>query len=756
MSGSPMKPGDNGKLNPMARCRGLLHQAGLLGAEGWLEPLRRRRGVVAGGFLVTVILGGLLAFGLAPVFRATAQIHVERRALDRPGMEPILGRQTILPGDFTSLDYINTQCLIITSPRILNAAIETGGLKTLPTFAEADNPLTLLRRKVWAKPKRRSQIMEVNFESRFAEDTAKVVNAVVESYLDFHAAQRSRTASDALKVLERQKEGLARQLREKEEKLVLFKEANAVAGWSADPDGERGDNVIERKLKDLSEALTQAQIDRAESEARWQAFRPLLAKQQDATMTALIIPAGLRLPESFQAGLIEQRTELNRELLQLKSRYGPEHPRVVATRTALGQIEQELTSQRRRLARAKADLLERDFQRFKGQEIALNNMLDQQKIVVLDLERKAIRCEALTSEVGRIRNLFEAIAGRLKELRITDEYNPTHLAVLDAAKVPEIPVRPNKMLILLGSGLLGLLLGVAGAILLEQKNHVIRSAEQIEQATDLRVLAQLPEAEVADGPTPVISQHHPGSGLAEACRSLRTSLRSIPASNQCRRILITSAVPGEGKTTLSCNLAVSLAQAHRKVLLIDADLRKGTLAGTFPAQGRTQDRARVSLGLGDVLDGKVRPLDAVRKTCIENLDLMWTGTAPEQPSDQLGRNDPLNILETLSGQYESIIIDSPPVLGIADTRILAPGVDGVVIVARAGQTGQSALIQTIRDLRDVGAVLLGVVLNATQESAGTYGYGYGYGARYGYGAPTRRKRVVGMNVEKPSNQLIEA
>jgi len=319
---------------------------------------------------------------------------------------------------------------------------------------------------------------------------------------------------------------------------------------------------------------------------------------------------------------------------------------------------------------------------------------------------------------------------RLDQLQVDAALATGGASVVRQAAQPIDPVEPRPVRTGLLALIVGLLVGLGAAFLVDYLDDSVRTTEDLEHASGgLPVLAVVPVVPPADNRPLAISQ--PGDFAVEAYRGLRTGLQFLGLDTEIRVVQVTSPVSGDGKTTTAANLAVVLAQAGHRVIVVDADLRKPHLHEMF---GVNDDRGLINVLLGESVELSIHNV-------IENLDLLPVGAVPPNPSEMLGSRRMRALIEQLAATYEMVILDSAPVLPVSDSVVLATAVQGVLLVAQSGRTSSKQLSQALAKLRQVQAPLVGTVLNKSTAKSGKYGYaGYGgYGAYGGYGSPVGKR-----------------
>jgi succinoglycan biosynthesis transport protein ExoP len=339
---------------------------------------------------------------------------------------------------------------------------------------------------------------------------------------------------------------------------------------------------------------------------------------------------------------------------------------------------------------------------------------------VLDLQKRSIQYNILKHEVDTNRELHASLLQRFKEVDVASGVGANNVFVVDRAQIPGAPSSPGLMHALLMALALGLGEGFGAAYLLERLDDKIRTVEQAEQVAGMSTLGIIPRAsdvkeELAD----------PRSALCESYRSLCTALQFSTENGLPKSLAVTSSGPSEGKSLMSLNVAKHFASLGRKVLLVDGDLRNPSLHTTLNADN--------SVGFSNYLTGACAPPDAMQKTDVANLAFIPSGPLPPNAAELLGGPRLLSLLSIGAEVFDLIIIDGPPVLGLADAQLLSSAAGGTVFVVAAGETRAANIRGALRRLRLSHGALLGVVLTKYDAKAAGYGYGYGYGYGHGYG-----------------------
>jgi polysaccharide biosynthesis transport protein len=440
---------------------------------------------------------------------------------------------------------------------------------------------------------------------------------------------------------------------------------------------------------------------------------------------------------------LKRRTEVFTEYAAALNQYGPNFPRVQRLQAQVKEFDQLIETEKKNVM----NRTENDYRAARQRELLLTEALDKQKAETNQQAERLVQYNILKREAEANKQLYEGLLTKLKEAGISAGLRSSNIRVVDPAMIPSSPARPAKTRNIALSFLVGLVGGIGLALMREYLDNTIKTPDDIELITKLPSLAVVPAFEGANRKSramrllrgaPVngnqaqielFSHYLPKSQISEAFRALRTALLLSQAEHPPQVILVTSALPREGKTTAAANLAVTLAQLGDRTVLVDGDLRK---PGVSRVLSLTDEKYA---GLSSYLAG-VSNLDLVtiHHPAIENLSAIPTGPLPPNPADLLSSHRMKEAIAELRKRYKFIVIDTPPILAVTDAVILSVQADGVLLVVRSGKTSKEAFMRTRDLLASVKSRVLGVVLNAVDSSSPDYHYSYRYYPySYGYG-----------------------
>ena len=485
-------------------------------------------------------------------------------------------------------------------------------------------------------------------------------------------------------------------------------------------DVEGGNSLAIKELDTITSSLVDARRKRSEAEALYQQVRSIKSGnslEQLESLPAVVNHYLVRIAYTTRA-------ESQRKVSELSKRYGPKHPKMIAAMAELKTAETDLRKQIENIAQSVA----REYEVIRAEVSHLNQALNRTKNQLKDTNKKSYRLAALQREVDTNRQLFEVFLTRFKETAATVDLRPVNARIIDTAVVPLTPYKPNRNRIVLVALVLSLLLGVGLALLIEHLDNTFKDSGLLEEKLRLPVLGVLPKLKVwgSNRRAMHLFTKDYKSGFSESVRTIRTGIMLSNIDIDRKVIVVTSSIPGEGKSLVSSNLAAAVAQM-KKTLLIDADMRKPVVAASYQL-GET------AKGLSELVSMTAELSDCIHKTDLERLDVLPAGIVPPNPLELLSSNRFMLVIEELKKHYDYIIMDSPPVVAVSDPRVLASIADGVVFVVKADETTHQLAKRGVKKLLDMGTHIIGTVLNqVSPKKKSKYGdYDSNYYSYYGY------------------------
>jgi len=705
----------------------------------YLLILRKHQWLILSFMLAVVTIVAIATFRMQPVYIATARVEIDR---ENANILPFQGADSY---DFMmdSENYIETQTKILTSVTLALQTIRNSGLATSPEFSspggssEAVASGTLANQKLppelaaflgslSVKRVPNSRLMDVSFESTDPQLASRVVNAHIATYMEQNIRSKYEATTQASSWLEERLSELKVKVQKSEDARIAYERQNQI--WTLDDK----QNITTQRLGDINKELTDAQSERMKKESLYQ-----FAKSGNLDAVPQV------QNNSTLLDLMHKRTDLSSQYNDSLSQYGPNFPKVQRLQAQLQELDANLEKEKQKIVA----VLESDFREARQRETMLTGALDQQKAAANQMAERLVEYNILKREAEANKSLYDGLMTKLKETAISAGLRSSNIRIVDPAMIPSTPARPAKARNVALAFLVGLVGGIGLALMREYLDNTVKTPDDIETLARLPSLAVVPQFAGSNGTgkrhgllkgfsgnghdkrIELVAQHLPKSQMSEAFRALRTSILLSQADHPPQVILVTSALPREGKTTAAANLAVTLAQLGDSTVLVDADLRK-------PGVGRLLNLGSGKYaGLSSYLAG-VSSLDlvSVPHPAIPNLVAIPTGPLPPNPADLLSSHKLVEAIAELRTKFKFIVIDSPPIMAATDAVILSVQADGVLLVVRSGETPKEAFTRTRDLLHSVKARILGVVLNAVDSSAPDYYYSYRYYPySYGYG-----------------------
>lgn len=656
-----------------------------------------------------------------PTYQSTSQILV-----DKPNLQP---RSDVpVPVGSTLGNVLGTQASMITSPEIISAALGDPNLLALPTFADPNYVKDLLG-SLEATPAKNTDIIRVTASSPYPDDAAQIVNATVRAYIRWHEANRQLSTADLLKDLNSQLEKRSNDLQMKRKEQMLFEQRHPEVVENAP--GGRTDKTLEM----LRDALAAAGLKVVERTSYYQglqrmeeepdAFREYVFGYQAASAAAsqvVVTPAASEHGERLRLETLLETTQF--QLAEKKATSpGQVSAQVNVLKERLSVIEKKIADSDAEFIRHQVALAETLLEDARTQEQKIAALYDKEFTKVQSLSDQDSQYAFLKSECEILGKLYDSLLSQISQLDLSARLEGLKISVLGKAMPAAAPFSPQPVKVL-GIGLvLGLMLGGGLCLVWAWRDQRVRSANEILAILGVPILGTIPSMSRDALAYRRQLRADSNSRESEACRALRTTLLYGTQQERARTILVTSPGPSEGKTTLVNSLAVTMAQAGQKTLVVDADLRK--LGQWRPASGNGLD-----VGLTDVLAGTATLDQAIWATETDGLDVLASGPSPPNPAELLNSQAFAALLEQLKRRYDRILVDSPPVAVVTDAQILATLCGSTLLVLRAERSSRM-LMQRARDaLLAVGVRVAGAVVTDVSPKAIGYRYYSGYGYYY--------------------------
>jgi polysaccharide biosynthesis transport protein len=698
----------------------------------YVTMLHRRRALVATCVLVSLLTAGLYNYTARPLYQATAQILIEPTS---PSV--LLGRENA--NDPMGADFYQTQYELLRGRALLERVIErlgldrsgellTGPLRSPWEFvrqklgrsaaAAVDKtgvPLSpaveAFRSRLTIEPLPGSRLVNLRFAAYDPALAERAANALAQAFIEQQLEFRFTASAEAEGWLT---ERVGEQLRKVEAAETALQSYREKEGLVAVDENQA---LLDQKLQSLTSALMEARTDRIAKEAALTRLREIPASELLTFPPVAMSP----LVQSLRTRVAEAQEEKAR----LADTLGERHPEMQKLEARIASLEQQIAGEIRNVTRT----VENDYATSRQHETALLVELEAAKRAALQTNRKGMELGSLRRGVEQGQKLLRDLEARTRETGLETQLRSTNLRIVERAILPRGPILPRKSRNYQLALLFGLALGVGLTILFERMDNTVKTPDDVTQQLGLPFLGMVPaatlgrvgETDLTEADLPIVLRE-PQSAAAEAYRVIRTNLIFSAPGAKGRLVLFGSANPGEGKTTTVANLAASLAQNGARVLAVDADLRRPTLHRHFGLDHTP--------GLTDVVVARAKTAEVVRATPIAGLSVLPCGYIPPNPAELLGSDALRETLHSLRKKYDWVLVDAPPILAMADTPVLCPFVDGLVLVVWSESSSRPALRRALDQVERVGGKLSGVVLNKVDLQRNAYYYGQHYGEYY--------------------------
>lgn len=720
----------------------------------YIRILAKRKWLVVSSFVIIVVSTALFTFTMDPIYEATAKIVIEK---ENPNVVSI---QEVFALDAADSDYSQTQFEILQSRTVARKVIERLDL----TKTEEFNPtpkndavsvaLQTLRETVASiklaiktmltpehqlgqamqeesdsqivdnflgrltiDPVRNSRVVNVRFKAKDPVLAAHVTDAITQIYIELGLETKLLAVQDAVSWLANRIQEERIKVEEAQMRFQKYKEDNSIiTDFTSDTE-----QVTQQKLAELNSKVIEAEAARVEAETRYGQTRGISSESLDSVAEILSSPV-------IQSIKASEMTVQN-SIAELSKKYGNNHPQSIALKAELGELRKRKSVEGQKIIQS----LENNYELALAKERSFKAALRNQERGALDLSNKSIQYGVLQREAESAKEVYDLLVKRFKEAALTEDMKTVNVRVVDKAEIPSIPIKPKKSMNLLLALVLGLTVGTGLAFFSEYLDNTLKTPDDVVNYLRMPYLGMVPEVDDIDtnSPSAVFLRHGPKTIASESIRGLRSNLFFSRADQKPQVILLTSATPQEGKTLVAVNLASSMAQSGCRTLVIDADMRRPRIHQTLGIENEA--------GLANILSGVSSPEAVIRRTCIENLDVITAGPTPPNPAELLGSKLMTGILDGLRKHYEHIIIDTPPVTAVTDATILSQYSDGVVVISKAFVTPKELVRTAIETLQKVNSKIFGVVLNSVNmDKEGAYYYQYSY--YYYYGDGDKKKR----------------
>jgi capsular exopolysaccharide synthesis family protein len=707
----------------------------------YLRVVSKRRGLVATFFIVTFVIVLIGTFAVTPMYKGTAKVMIEKvetgnltnRYYYAAGFDPefyetqfqlirsngVAKRVVTMLGleenweaymgesdkGSSPMDWLRRVKAMVGSA-FDGEAKAPGSLSGLPAIAAPTRAEILARQLVAGievNPVKDSRIVDISFRSPNPQFSALVANSVADAYIEEILEMKMASTRRTLEWMTKKAEEEQAKLEKAEMGLQGYMKANDIVSL------ENRIAVTPQKLSELGTQLIQAEGKRKELEAMHNKI--VMAGNNSAAAETIPVIGD----DAAMLTLRSQMLQAEQKIREMSSKFGEKHPVMIK---ALGDLEL-LTKKKEQEIRRIVQTVKNDYELALIKENGLRAQLDQTKNEAVNLNDKVVQYGVFKRDIETNRQIYDALLMKMKEQSITEETNPVNLWMVEKATVPSAPASPRKKVNLLLGLVVGLFGGIGLAFFVEYLDDSIKTPEEAEALLHTPVLGVVSNWHGKEQAIETVVLDDPRSAGAESFKTLRTALLLSSAGQPPKLILVTSSVPGEGKTTTSLNLALSMAQSGKRVLLIDGDMRKPRLHDILKLDN--------SRGLSTFLAGGGRT-DLLQSGPLPNLAVITSGPIPPNPLELLTAEGLPDLLETLKTRFDFIICDSPPLLSVTDALMLSRIFQGTMVVARSHRTTYGMARRALKSLSDIQAPVLGIFINGLSLKNTDYYYNAYYGS----------------------------
>ena len=710
----------------------------------YLRIINKRKGSILTFFVLTFLIVIIATFTATPLYLAGTKVMIERNTAGS-----LTTSSTYSPYD---PEFIETQNQLIMSTAVIEKAVgnlnpdkiydtffkkiegknsyiqalagwikdqyislkEILGIENLLSASDdavekkisEDIPLTkaqiladMIKQSVSVTPVENSRILQIGYLSDNPALAMKVADAVAQAFIDVLVDMQMEVSGYSINWMSQKAEVQRKKLEESEQELQEYKKQQDIVTI------EDKVTVLPERLADLSKNMTVSETKRKELLAVYNQVKNV-RKEQLETIPAVVANVSL---ESINQKIIAA----DQKVSELSKKYGPKHPKMITAKNELEGLKNKKYSELQKVV----ETIKNEYLLAEENERNLKGLVDQTRFEAERFGDKSIQLGMLQRKVDTNRFLYDALVKKMKERDLTERNQAVNVWIIEKAELPKIPAKPNKKRNILLGIVLGLFGGIGLAFFFEYLDNTVKTPEDVEEKYNIPVISTIDL--IKDKKQTVVQtvMSDASSLIAESFKGMRTAVLLSSADNPPKILLVSSFTPGEGKSSISASLAMSLAHAGKKVLLIDADMRR-------PVQHKNFNIENTS-GLSSFLAGVSGQNDIKVENPIENLYLITSGPIPPNPSELLSSKKLKDLLSDIASDYDMIIIDTPPLASVTDPVILSKHVDGVILVTWAGKTTYEMLGKGLKQLREVNAPLTGLVLNRFNAKKSGYYYNYG-------------------------------
>lgn len=700
----------------------------------YLNVIIKRKNIVITFFIVVFVIVFIGTISTTPLYMASSKVVIERA-------DP-----TVLIGNYSYMhhepEFYETQYQLIKSAAVSRKVVDMLNLEaTYDTYIKNDSGLlpsigdivgwfsglfsSMLGTKkiteegeealskadllaktissgIVVKPVKNSKMAEISYISTNPELARLIANTVAQAYIETILDLNMSSVRHGIEWMTKKAQEEKQKIEQSEKVLQQYMKSHNFITI------ENKLAIVPQQISELNSMLTKTELKRKELENLYNKVKDISDKGDEAEKVSAIAT------EPTLQSLRQQIIKSEQNIKELSQKYGSKHPTMLKALEELNLLKAKRDQEIKRIIES----IRHEYELSKDNEANLRRRLAETKREAINLNEKMMDYNIINREVETNRQLYEALIKKIKEQGVIEQSRTVNVMIVEKAEKPKSPFKPRKAMNLLLGIIVGFFGGIGIAFFVEYLDNTVKSPDDAESKLGVPVIGMIPLLTTPDNPIEIALVNKPSSSFSESFKAIRTAIILSTAEKPPRKILITSSVPGEGKTVTSINLAVAIAQSGYKVLLIDADLRKPRIHKVFELDN--------TKGLSTYLAG-ASGADIIKNSPVEGLNIITAGPVPPNPSELLSSKKMVEILDIYTEMHDFIICDSPPVLTVADSLILSKLLDGTIMVTRADVTTYENAKNCIKSLANVNAHILGIGINAIDINKGAYSsYYYSY------------------------------
>jgi len=721
-----------------------------------LRTIRHRKKVVFSTMYIVWLAGAAYYFLATRDYESTAKLLIVEQKQDQ--------LSSVSDHD-NSGNTMATHRELVKSPVVIQSAIQmlTPEQRIDLQGVSPQKWVEIIGSRLSTRVTRKTNLIEVSYQSLDPEAAAAVVRAIIHSYLQFVDETHKGTAGEFVDVLKTGYSDRQRELDAKQTELQLYRRK---IGHLAVGSNDQGVQPMIQRMSNLNDAWTAAQVERLDLQATEAAVKIGLERGEDinqhltsieSTLGKQMMLASMGLSSQDLQLVNEQQKRMfaaQEELEKLSTAYGPNHPHLTDLKKQIAGLDEFLKTYRTGAGQrfnsmgdvvsksVVLSMLERTVREAEQKELQLFQALEEARTEAAQQSDHIVQLQIMEHDVQRLETYLDSLSEKIDTFDISQVQAPIKATVVREPLPGLNPVSPQLRLVLIVCFMVGTILGVLIAYVQDLLDDRFNSPEELSTQLGVPILAMVRKLDPLEGEGFAAIHTHalPNSAETEAFRTLRTALSLN--GEVCDRILVSSSEPDDGKTTISANLAVALAQAGKRTLVLDADLRRPGFTAMLNLKGQP--------GVADILASDQPPEETapplVLSTEVEGLDILPVGLRRPNPAELLSSSTFVELLAWADSKYDRVIVDCPPVLAVSDAQVVGQVVDGAILVVRPEKNHRRSVIKAVESFQATGCRVLGVVANGLSNESSAYGYGYGYGYDYGYGHSTEEETPAAATV----------